>query len=162
MFRFLDVSEQQFCYRWNWRSQNTVWLKVHKWTTKSGKKKTCTWCCVCVAKPSDKTHDTNDNVITKTHSIFHTSQMNLNTWIDVGVIPFLHSPVVKFLSSWFAPHRGSRLKFKLSASVMSSMHAVSVTFRLWVLHSIQHPLLLTLFQSTAIPPALFPQPWGQQ
>ena len=32
-----------------------------------------------VVKPSDKTHDTNDNVTTKTLSTFHTAHMNLNT-----------------------------------------------------------------------------------
>ena len=55
-------SVQQFGYRWNWRSQNTVWLPVHNWTTKSRRKELYTWYCVCVVKPSDKTHDTNDNV----------------------------------------------------------------------------------------------------
>ena len=34
---------------------------------------------VCVVKPSDKTHDTNDNVTTKTQSTFHSAHMNLNT-----------------------------------------------------------------------------------
>ena len=29
-------------------------------------KEICTWYYVCVVKPSDKTHDTNDNVTTKT------------------------------------------------------------------------------------------------
>ena len=49
---------------------------------------------------------------------------------------------------------------KLWASLMSSMHAVSVTLRLWALHSIQLPLLLILFQSPAFPPVLLPQPCG--
>ena len=57
------------------------------------------------------------------------------------------------------PHRGPRLK--LCASLMSSMHAVSVTLRLWALHSIQLPLLLIHLQSPAVPAALLPQPWGQ-
>ena len=34
---------------------------------------------IAVVKPSDKTHDTNDNVTTKTQSTFHTAHMNLNT-----------------------------------------------------------------------------------
>ena len=38
-----------------------------------------TWYCLCVVKPCDKTHDTNDNVTTKTQSTFHTAHMNLNT-----------------------------------------------------------------------------------
>ena len=53
---------------------------------------------------SDRTHDTNDNVTTKTQSTFHTAHMNLNTWIDARVIPCAHSPVVRFQSSWSAHH----------------------------------------------------------
>ena len=40
--RFQDVSVQDFGYRWNWRSQNTVWQQVHNWTTKSRRKKNST------------------------------------------------------------------------------------------------------------------------
>ena len=36
----------------NWRSQNTVWLHVQKWTTKSRREEICTLYCVCVVKPS--------------------------------------------------------------------------------------------------------------
>ena len=36
----------------NWRSQNTVWLQVHKWTSKSRRKELFTWYCVCAVKPS--------------------------------------------------------------------------------------------------------------
>ena len=32
-----------------------------------------------MVKPSDKTHDTNDNVTAKTLSTFHTAHMNLDT-----------------------------------------------------------------------------------
>ena len=88
----------------NWRSQNTVWLQVQKWTTISRRTELYTCYCVCVVKPSDKTHDTNDNVTTETHSSFHTAHMNLNTWIDARVIPCAHSPVVRFWSSWSAHH----------------------------------------------------------
>ena len=35
----------------NWRSQNTVWLQVQKWTATSRRKELCTWYCVCVVKP---------------------------------------------------------------------------------------------------------------
>ena len=80
-------------------------------------------------KQSDKTHDTNDNVITKTQSTFHTAHMNLITWIDARVIPCAHGPVVRFWSSWFAHHMW--LNFELCASLMSSMHAVSVVLRLF-------------------------------
>ena len=98
-------SVQQFGYRWNWRSQNTVWLQVHTWITKSRRKELYTWYCVCVVKPSDKTHDTNDNVTTKIQSTFHTAHMNFNTWIDARVIPCAHSPVVTICT----PHRGLSL-----------------------------------------------------
>ena len=37
-----------------------------------------TWYCVCVVK----THDTNDNVTTKTQSTFHTKHMNIDTWSE--------------------------------------------------------------------------------
>ena len=97
-------------YRWNWRSQNTVRLQVHNWTTKSRRKELYTWYFVCVVKPSDKTHDTNDNVTTKTQSTFHTAHMNLNTWIYARVIPSAHSPVVRFWSSWFANHIGAQVQ----------------------------------------------------
>ena len=45
---------------------------------------------------------------------------------------------------------------KLCACLTSSMHVVSVTLRLWVLHSIQLPLLLIPLQSPADPAALLP------
>ena len=51
---------------------------------------------------------------------------------------------------------------KLCACLTSPMHVVSVTLRLWALHSIQLPLLLILLQSPAVPAALLPLPWGQQ
>ena len=54
-------------------------------------------------------------------------------------------------------HTTSWLKFEFCASVMSSMHAVSVSLRLWALHSIQLPLILIHLRS----PALLPQLWGQ-
>ena len=55
---------------------------MHKWTTKSRRKELYTWYCVCVVKPSDKTHDTKDNVTTKTQSTFHTAHMNIDTWSE--------------------------------------------------------------------------------
>ena len=45
-------SVQRFGYRWNWRTQNTVWLQVQKWTAKSRRKELYTWYCVCAVKPS--------------------------------------------------------------------------------------------------------------
>ena len=53
--------------------------KYKKRTTKSRRKELYTGYCVCVVKPSDKTHDTNDNVTTKIQSTFHTGHINLNT-----------------------------------------------------------------------------------
>ena len=52
---------------------------MHKWNTKSRRKEFYIWYCVCVVKPSDKTHDTNDNVTTKTQSTCHTKHMNIDT-----------------------------------------------------------------------------------
>ena len=42
---------------------------------KSRRKEICIWYCVCVVK----THDTNDNVITKTQNTFNTTHMNTYT-----------------------------------------------------------------------------------
>ena len=44
-------------------------------TATSRRKELYTWYCVCVVK----THDTNDNVTTKTQSTFHTKHMNIDT-----------------------------------------------------------------------------------
>ena len=56
------------------------------------------------------------------------------------------------------PHRGSSLT---CARHLMSIHAVSVSLRIWALHSIQLPLLFIHLQSLALPPALLPRPWGQ-
>ena len=45
-------SVQKLATEKNWRSQNTVWLQVQKWTTNSRRKEICTWYYVCVVKPS--------------------------------------------------------------------------------------------------------------
>ena len=152
-------SLQQFGYRWNWRSQNTVWLQVHNWTTISRKKELYIWYCVCVVKRSDEPHDTNDNVTTETQSTFHTAHINFQhvNWCMRDPMCAKSSSQVLVVTIC-TPHRGSSLS---CASLMSSMHAVSVTLRLWVLHSIQLPLLLILFQSPALPFALLPQLWRQ-
>ena len=55
--------------------------KRTNWNTVSRRKELYTWYCICVVKPSDKTHDTNDDVTTKT---------------DARVIPCAHGPVVSF------------------------------------------------------------------
>ena len=81
-----------------------IYLQLHKWTSKSRRTKIYTWYHVYETKPIDKTHDADHNVFTKTQSTFHTAHMNLNTGIDARVIPCAHSPVVRFLSSWFALH----------------------------------------------------------
>ena len=68
--------------------------------------------------------------------------------------------LVRFLSSWFT-HCIAWLKSVLCAHVMST-HEVSVSLQPWVLHSLLLPLLLIHLQSSALPPALLPQSWGQQ
>ena len=160
MTRFRDASVQQFGYRWNWRWQITIWLQMHKWTTKSRRKELNNWYCVCVVKPSDKTHDTNDNATTKTQSTFHTSHTNLNTWI-LHPAQF-HVRIVQWSGlGRHDLHTTSWLKFDLCASLMS-IHALSVSLRLWALHSNQLPLLFIFFQYLAVTPALLPQRLGQQ
>ena len=60
-------------------TEYSLTTNAHLDNKKSRWKELYTWYCVCVVKPSDKTHDTNDNVTTKTQSTFHTARMNLNT-----------------------------------------------------------------------------------
>ena len=84
-------SVQQFGYRWNWRSQNTVWQQVHNWTTISRRKELYTWYCVCVVKPSDKTHDTNDNVTTRprapsTQRTWTSTRELMHAWFHVRIV----------------------------------------------------------------------------
>ena len=90
---------------------NTVWRQIA--LQKPRRKELHTWYYVNVKKPSDKTHDSNDNVTIMTKSTFHTACMNVITWIDARVIPCAHSPVASSWSSWFAHHRlqTSRRKF---------------------------------------------------
>ena len=144
-FRDVKVRKNLFGYRWIWRSQNTVWLQVHKWTTKSRRKELCFWYCVCVVKPSDKTHDTSDNVTTKNQRCTRDPMCAESSSLV---------PVVMIRK----PHRGSRLK--LWASLMSSMHVVSVTLRLWALHSMQLPLFPYSSSVSCSPSCTKSQLWG--
>ena len=48
------------------------------WTATSRRKELYTWYCVWV----ENTHNTNDNVTTKTQSTFHTKHMNIDTWSE--------------------------------------------------------------------------------
>ena len=98
-------SVQQFGYRWDWRSQNTIWLQLHKYTTKSRRKELHNWYCVCVVKPSD----TNDNVTTKTQSTFHTAHMNLNTWMMHARCDVRQSSSQVLVVMICTPHRGLSL-----------------------------------------------------
>ena len=68
---------------------------------KSTRKELYIWYCVCVVRPSDKTHDTNDHQDPEhlPHSAHEPQHVN-----DARVIPCTHSPVVRFWSSWSAHH----------------------------------------------------------
>ena len=83
----------------------------------------------------------------------HTAHMNLNTWIDARVIPFAHSPVVRFCSSWFAHHIVAQAQVVCVCHVHTCSERFSPTLSL---HSIQLLLLIHL-QSPALPLALLPQ-----
>ena len=138
MTRFRDVQQAII--------MATVWVDDDK--TKSDyniKKKT--WNCVCVVKPNDKTSDTNDDVTTKTNTV----HMKRDTWqVNVHVVFLLVRVVVIFTHC--TPHRVAQVVRVFA--LISSMHEVSVTLRLWALHSIQLPLLFILLQSRAVPGAL--------
>ena len=69
----------------------------------------------------------------------------------------LVSSCCRHLHSLHTTSRGSRVRV---FALISSMHEVTVTLRLWALHSIQLHLLLILFQSPAVPAALL-LPRGQ-
>ena len=81
------------------------------------------------------------------HSAHEPQQVNWCTRDPMCAQSSSQVPVVMICT----PHRGSR--FKLCARLTSSMHVVSVTLRLWALHSIQLPRLLILSQSPPVPPA---------
>ena len=89
------------------------------------------------------------------HHSAHETQHLTSECARSPLVSFVQSCVVIF--TWL--HTTSWLK--LCACLTSSMHVVSVTLRLWALHSIQLPLLLIILQSPAVPAALLPLPWGQ-
>ena len=68
-----------------------------------------------------------------------------------------HSPVVRFWSSWFAHHIVAQFWVVRVSHVIHTCMQCALLLRLWVLHSIQLPLLLIHLQSPAV---LFPR--GQQ
>ena len=123
----------------------TVWVDDDKIKSDYNIRKK-TWNCVCVMKPNDKTSDTNDDVKTKTS----TKHMKRDTWqVNVHVV-FLLVRVVVILTHC-TPHRVAQVRV---FALISSMHEVSVTLRLWSLHSIQLPTLPILLQSPAALAAL--------
>ena len=74
-------SVQEFGYRWNWPSQNTVWLQVHKWTTKIQKDRTLH--LVLRLRGETERQDARHQW-QRDHqdwSTFHTAHMNHNTWL---------------------------------------------------------------------------------
>ena len=140
---------KNYGYSLSWRWQDKVGLQHNI------KKKT--WNYVCVVKPNGETSDTNDNVETK----INTKHMKLYTWqVNVHVV-FLLVRVVFASSYSLIAHHIAWLKAQVVRvfCLISSMHEVSVTLRLWALHSIQLRTLFILHQSQAVPAAL-PQPWG--
>ena len=97
-------SVQQLGYRWNWRSQNTVWLQSAQLDYKIQKERTLH---LVLRMRGDTERQDARHQWQRDHqdqSTFHTAHMNFKTWIDARVIPCAHSPVVRFWSSWFAHH----------------------------------------------------------
>ena len=120
----------------NWRSQNTVWLQVQKWTTKSRRKDICIWYHVCVVKPST-TPMTTWPPRPRTPS-------TQRTWTLTRECAVLFVGQVRVVMIHIALH-GSRV-------LRTSFHPcmMSVSLRPWVLHS----LLLHLL-SLALHPHFF-------
>ena len=123
------TSVQEFGYRWNWRSQNTVWLQVHNWTTKFKRKELCTWYCVCVVKPSTTPMTTWQP---RSRHFPHKAHETLHCLFSLVLLASAHS--------WVA-HRIAWLQFHLCAS-SHGHHMMSVFFRPWVLRSLPLPHLL--------------------
>ena len=159
MTLFRDVSVQQFDNRWNYRSQNTVWLQVTIGQQNPERKNSTTYVLRMrgeterqdVRHQWQRDHQDPEHLPHSEHEPQHVN--------DARVIPCAHSPVVRFWSAWFAHHIVTQVWV---VRVSHVMHAVSVTLRLWAPNSIQLPLLfIHHLQSPVVFFALFPQPWGQ-
>ena len=113
----------------NWRSQNTVWLQVQKWTTKSRRKEICTWYYVFVVKPST-TPMTTWPPRPRTPS----TQRTWTLTRECAVLLFVRQ--VRVVMVHIAPH-GSRVLRMSSHPCMKC----AVLLRPWVLHSFPLPHL---------------------
>ena len=104
---------QQLATDKNWRSQNTVWLLVQKWTTKSRRKEICTWLVLRLRGETERhqwhrDHQDPEHLQHSAHEHWHVSAQ-------------FSCLLVRFLSSWFT-HRTAWLKGV--AHGISSMHEV--------------------------------------
>ena len=82
-----------------------VWLQVHKWTTKSRKNSTLG---VASAWWNRARHQWQRDHQDPEH-LPHTAHEHQH--VNGSAIPCAHSPVVRFLSSYCTPHRGSSFTF---------------------------------------------------
>ena len=126
----------------------TVWVDDDKIKLDYNFKKK-TWNCVCVVKTErwDVRHQWRRENQDQ-HSAHETRHLTSECARSLLV-----SSCCRHTHSLHTTSRGSRLK-SACLQLISSMHEVSVTLRLWALHSIQLPTLLILLQSPAAPTAL--------
>ena len=161
-------------YRWNWRSKKiqsdykcisglqnpegkncTLGIASAWWNrTRHQWQRDHQGYCVCVVKPSTTPMTSwpprprapsTQRTWTSTREWCTRDPMCAYSSSQVLVVMIAHT-------SW--------LKFHLCAS-SHGHHMMSVSLRLWLLHSLLLPHLLIHLQSLALPPALLPQPWGQ-
>ena len=109
---------QQFGYRWKLTITKCSLTTTR--TATSRRKELYNWYYVFVVK----THDTNDNVTTKTQSIFHTKYMNIDTWSEgarSSLVCFVSQVLVVMICS---PRRGSSLSCArhLMAFIFNLLH----------------------------------------
>ena len=142
MSRFRGAkSVQQFGYRWNWRSQHTVWLQVQKWTKSEN---SILVCHSCVVTLHDYTTDTIDDMTTMI--IFHTEHINTNTWVCLILFIFCQRIVTMHTTP-----QGSSPRCVRHSSHTHALMMCAVLLRHWSLYSL-HLL------PHAPPVALFPLP----
>ena len=126
-------SVQQFGYRWDWRSQNTVWLQVQKWIWKTRRKEIHIWYCGWNRATGRTTPMTTRPPRPRAPSTQRT-WTSTREWCT-------RDPMCAQSSSQFlvvmncTQHRGSSLT---CTRHFMSLHEVSVAPRLWALHKF-HP-----------------------
>ena len=135
MTRFRDVQQAII--------MATVWIDDDKIKSDYNMKKT--WNYVCVVTQHDKTSNTNDDVTTKINTVHEKRQLTSECARSLLV-----SSCCRHLHSLHTTSRDSRVRV---FALISSMYEVSVTLRLWALHSIQLLLLIHL-QSPRVPTVL--------